>query len=264
MRNCTKRCTGDPELISLAQSAEGLAVGASLVRFLRVLRVFRIFRLGKRIKSEVNNRLLTLIITLLSIIVTAAGLFYEIETKWGVSTSLSVCKSTGHGWHITACCLLTAEAGKLHAASCCCCVHVSGTCKQSAYLNLKQRTQACSHLCAWPRDLLQDRYEDLTYIDAIYWSVVTVTTIGYGDFSPSVVASQVTLLGMLVVSFTILPYQTSMLLSAMTATSVYQRCQYSQGARGRHVIVTGHFDHLSAGLIVEQLYHADYGKIITI
>jgi hypothetical protein len=106
----------------------------------------------------------------------------------------------------------------------------------------------------------QERYEDLTYMDAIYWSVVTVTTIGYGDFSPSVVASQITLLGMLVLSFTILPYQTSMLLSAMTATSVYQRCSYSQGARGRHVVITGHFDHLSARLIVEQLYHADYGK----
>jgi hypothetical protein len=72
----------------LLQGAEGLAVGAALIRFLRVLRVFRIFRLGKRIKSEVNNRLLTLVVTLLSIIVTAGGLFYEIETKWGVSLLL--------------------------------------------------------------------------------------------------------------------------------------------------------------------------------
>jgi voltage-gated potassium channel Kch len=42
---------------------------------------------------------------------------------------------------------------------------------------------------------------------AIYWSVVTTTTIGYGDLSPSITASQMTLLAMLLIAFTLLPYQ---------------------------------------------------------
>lgn len=55
-----------------------------MIRILRVLRVFRVFRLGRRLRSEVQARLLTLIFTLLAIIVTSAGLFYEIETRYGV------------------------------------------------------------------------------------------------------------------------------------------------------------------------------------
>jgi hypothetical protein len=56
----------------------------ALVRVLRVLRVFRIFRLGRRMHSEVQARLLMLACTLAAIIVTAAALFYEIETRFGV------------------------------------------------------------------------------------------------------------------------------------------------------------------------------------
>jgi uncharacterized membrane protein len=52
-----------------------------MVRILRVLRVFRIFRLGKRLQNEIQMRLLTLIFTLLAIIVTSAGLFYEVSRR---------------------------------------------------------------------------------------------------------------------------------------------------------------------------------------
>lgn len=62
-----------------------------MVRIFRVVRVFRIFRLGKRLKSEVLSRLLTLVFTLLAIIVTAAGIFFELETKFSVSTCVWVC-----------------------------------------------------------------------------------------------------------------------------------------------------------------------------
>jgi len=60
----------------------------AMVRVLRVLRVFRIFRLGRRLHSEVQARLLMLACTLAAIIVTAASLFYEIETRFGVSTAV--------------------------------------------------------------------------------------------------------------------------------------------------------------------------------
>lgn len=62
----------------------GFATFEALIRILRVLRVFRVFRLGRRLRSEVQARMLTLIFTLLAIIVTSAGLFYEIETRYGV------------------------------------------------------------------------------------------------------------------------------------------------------------------------------------
>ncbi|WIA30873.1 hypothetical protein OEZ86_000928 [Tetradesmus obliquus] len=169
-------------------STSAASVVESMVRILRVLRVFRIFRLGKRLQNEIQMRLLTLIFTLLAIIVTSAGLFYEIETRFG------------------------------------------------------------------------DRYPDLTIVQALYWSVVTTTTIGYGDITPSVMASQATLILALLLTFAILPYQTSMLVTALNETSPYQTARYSHTARGRHVVFTGQFSVPSMGLLVEELYSTqDYG-----
>jgi uncharacterized membrane protein len=69
-------------LLPLAQASTSAAsVVESMVRILRVLRVFRIFRLGKRLQNEIQMRLLTLIFTLLAIIVTSAGLFYEVSRR---------------------------------------------------------------------------------------------------------------------------------------------------------------------------------------
>lgn len=69
----------------------GFATFEAMVRIFRVVRVFRIFRLGKRLKSEVLSRLLTLVFTLVAVIVTAAGVFYEIETRFGVRGTQGEC-----------------------------------------------------------------------------------------------------------------------------------------------------------------------------
>jgi voltage-gated potassium channel Kch len=34
------------------------------------------------------------------------------------------------------------------------------------------------------------RFEDWTYIEALYFSIVTLTTVGYGDFSPTTAGTQ--------------------------------------------------------------------------
>lgn len=85
------------------------------------------------------------------------------------------------------------------------------------------------------------------------------TLAGYGDYSPSIVASQMMLFVMLVITFTLLPYQTSALVNALNLSSPYQRARYSQAKRGRHVVVTGHLDCRSVEMLVSELYAADYG-----
>lgn len=56
-------------------------------------------------------------------------------------------------------------------------------------------------------------------------------TAGYGDITPSVLGSQATLILMLLLTFAILPYQTSMLVTALHETSPYQTAHYSHIAR---------------------------------
>lgn len=62
----------------------GFATFEAMVRIFRVVRVFRVFRLGKRLKDEVLSCVLTVTFTLLAVIVTGAGVFYEIETNFSV------------------------------------------------------------------------------------------------------------------------------------------------------------------------------------
>jgi hypothetical protein len=54
------------------------------------------------------------------------------------------------------------------------------------------------------------------------------TNAGYGDFSPSLLASQMALFAMLIVTFTLLPFQSSALVTALSLSSPYQRARYSQ------------------------------------
>lgn len=88
-----------------------------------------------------------------------------------------------------------------------------------------------------------------------------VLSAGYGDISPSLIGSQITLIAMLFITFAVLPYQTSALASAFSYTSVYTTAHYSRRARGRHVVVTGHLTVATMTLLVEELYHEDYGEL---
>ncbi|KAF6255850.1 hypothetical protein COO60DRAFT_1532571 [Scenedesmus sp. NREL 46B-D3] len=167
--------------------APGLLTVEAMVRVLRVLRVFRIFRVVRRLHNEVQARLLLLACTLAAIIVTAAALFYEIETRFG------------------------------------------------------------------------DTYPDLTIERSIYWGAVTISTIGYGDYHPTVLGSQMMVIGILIITFTVLPYQTNALVGVLSEANPYLTACFS-AAKGRHVVVTGHLDVGVMELLIGELYTNDYGE----
>jgi hypothetical protein len=62
---------------------------------------------------------------------------------------------------------------------------------------------------------------------------------GYGDYSPSVLGSQMMVIGILVITFTVLPYQTNALVGVISEANPYAAAAYSRAAKGRHVVVTG-------------------------
>jgi voltage-gated potassium channel len=82
-----------------------------------------------------------------------------------------------------------------------------------------------------------DAYPDLTFFDALYWAVVSLSTLGYGDYVPTVTASRLMLIGALVATFTVLPLQTSAVVSALAARSPYQRARYRPAGDGAHAVV---------------------------
>lgn len=82
---------------------------------------------------------------------------------------------------------------------------------------------------------------------------------GYGDITPTLVGSQLTLIAMLFITFAILPYQTSALATALSYTSVYTTAHYSRRSRGRHIVVMGHLTVPTMLLLADELYPEDYG-----
>lgn len=57
----------------------------------------------------------------------------------------------------------------------------------------------------------------------------------------------------------LLPAQTSMLVNALSETSIHQSAHYSHSTKGRHVVVTGHLTATAASTIVDELFHPDSG-----
>jgi len=49
--------------------------------------------------------------------------------------------------------------------------------------------------------------DELPFHDAIYLTIVTISTVGYGDFSPNSLLAKVTICGMLAIVFVVVPLQ---------------------------------------------------------
>lgn len=83
---------------------------------------------------------------------------------------------------------------------------------------------------------------------------------GYGDLSPSILATRLMLFVMLVITLTLLPFMTGALMAALSASSPHQRAAYSPAQRGRHVVVAaGALSARRCAELVEELYAPGYG-----
>eukprot|EP00878_Enallax_costatus_P004556 GHUV01004797.1.p1 GENE.GHUV01004797.1~~GHUV01004797.1.p1 ORF type:complete len:827 (+),score=239.90 GHUV01004797.1:555-3035(+) len=103
---------------------------------------------------------------------------------------------------------------------------------------------------------------DLQFHQALYWASVTLTTVGYGDFSPTWWATQIMLILLLVLTFTVLPYLTGQLMDALQSTTHFQRNRFHNFSRRSdlgHVVFMGAVDGTTMEGLMNELYHEDKG-----
>ena len=81
--------------------------------------------------------------------------------------------------------------------------------------------------------------ESLTFLDALYFLVVTVATVGYGDIAPTTQTSKAIMMGFIITSFILIPVQVNALTELLAANSAYRQ-PFVQANGESHVIVCGY------------------------
>ena len=66
----------------------------------------------------------------------------------------------------------------------------------------------------------------MQYHDSVYFIIVTLSTVGYGDISPQSTPGKIFVLGIVIITIVIIPRQTSQLLNLMNMQSKYRRTTY--------------------------------------
>lgn len=97
----------------------------------------------------------------------------------------------------------------------------------------------------------------LNFDDMLYFIVVTLSTVGYGDISPSTVFSRLVGMGIIVYFLIMVPLTANEITEQLSLRSKYARAKYE--GRHMHVIITGDVSSQSIVAFFSELFHTDHG-----
>ncbi|KAI8618350.1 hypothetical protein BC830DRAFT_1061519 [Chytriomyces sp. MP71] len=75
--------------------------------------------------------------------------------------------------------------------------------------------------------------------DSLYYIMVTFSTIGFGDLTPSSIPSRIVVMFLIIFVIIYVPIQTGRIIEIYNASSQYQRARYSPSRSAAHVIIAG-------------------------
>mgnify|MGYP003384993580 FL=1 len=227
-----------PVYLTLATQSTG-ATNLGFLRFVRILRLVRIFRTFKALRnlSGIKRQLLSLILTLLSMTFLAAGLVQLMEND--IEQYQFDCQYINSATYWEPSCTSTQPA---EDDTCDC---SSNNC-EGYYLRGDKRYHPTGIRCI-----------RLTYFDAFYFIIVTVSTVGYGDISPTTMYSRIVVLVFIVASLVIIPMQVNKLQVLIAMRSPY-RNPYKAIVNENHIILCGHVnDKGKLEQFFKEFFHPD-------
>ena len=98
------------------------------------------------------------------------------------------------------------------------------------------------------------------YHHYIYFVVVSLTTVGYGDITPLSVSSQVTIVFFVFVILIVIPDKTDELITLSTAQTIYERKKYISIPDVPFLVLLGNITFDSLKSFCEEYFHDDHGQ----
>ena len=105
------------------------------------------------------------------------------------------------------------------------------------------------HLCS------QTKFHEM-----LYYTVITISTIGYGDIYPISEGGRVLIICLIILSAYYIPKKTGEVLSILENTSVYSRENYKSRSEIPHLIICGSVSVEALTSFCEELFHVDHGS----
>ena len=94
----------------------------------------------------------------------------------------------------------------------------------------------------------------------IYFTVITLSTVGYGDIYPHTDEGRFCVIILIVIVLVVIPKQTNELIRLMGLQSIYARDFYKWNPEIPHLIICGNISVSSLRNFCNELYHPDHGN----
>jgi len=113
-----------------------------------------------------------------------------------------------------------------------------------------------------PWNEFNNRHSDLKFHDYIYFLIVTMSTVGYGDISPQTEAGRIFLILFIIGSLFLLGYFTPTISEILSSWSRYSG-SYTKITDEKHVVVSGHITPESVRSFLRNFLHPDWNDDYT-
>lgn len=99
--------------------------------------------------------------------------------------------------------------------------------------------------------------------DLIYYTVISITTTGYGDISPQTKAGQVFFIIFFIALLVVLPGRVTELQKMSSLTSTFGSFKYKGDPDKQHFLLLGDSSFTAIETFLSECFHSDHGKINT-